>query len=876
MHGVQGARSPVQLHHHAPTVVMQRSRSAADMSALTPARTHSENAIHPADDGDDIKASLLQGSCRQDGAPAVTPPRISHWLLRRFGPGVRRHCGAAALACCHRMLQLLSSYTFAAGAAFLLLLLLVCATAIAICRQRHDAPPSLAVQQKMRLLIPTTLLGTDDAINAPTSDPSVGFDPSIQQQAAAAAPPCLCVIGTEPHLDVPGRQGGPQEDDVAVLIGLVKLCLTLGHRVNLLLFRPPLSHATRIHTAGAQGDVEWEFGALAQLPKEHRQLNVQVRTAAFEAPEGSSGSMTTPFGSTPLSALRSFEALEWLERLSAHSATACDIVHFVGTGVEAYYALLAQQQRLALAHTLLSIVLVSPLRWRMRHEVRSLESPDVAIELHMERRVVQEIAPPQQQQGGVIPKETPPFPPPRLLCPSASILEWLHEHGPHPRPGAAIAAPAALPSSFNIPNVRFWWARWHALAASSARTTSAGTGAVGLSSSLDSAEPDRASDRCQQHKSATRSAGSRGDRSVALAMLVGEAPTTRSAWPRVQSALDASLRAAEAALVAASLPREHGSPQLLLLLPSLSCNDTSNTDIKYEHRGDNILSGVSPKTLKAWGVTHVPPSKHACRKLSRSARSPSGAAAIQLPAHRAIDALFRTLTPRPDAVTGALRAPPAFVLLVDSKLTLHADAVCTLLAAAAGQADAMPRGTSQAYLAAAHLAPVPTGVRASPAPGVRAIALPVDGPFAAGILRNVYGSLVMFETSTLSRVHRESTGTARRRFAPGQRLATPPSPVWELALRASLTTFVELKPVPVLVASAPSFKESEDGVRTWACRGESGQRLCANVASLGSMIHTRVNDVAASANSSAWSRDAFDLSEVLEALQHLILHRMPT
>eukprot|EP00966_Prymnesium_polylepis_P210595 4876401-Prymnesium_polylepis.1 len=106
---------------------------------------------------------------------------------------------------------------------------------------------------------------------------------------------------------------------------------------------------------------------------------------------------------TPPAAARSHAVLQWLLRprllrdLRDHAqprsgvgdaGSACDVVHLVDVAAEAYYALLAQRQRLALTTTALMLHVHAPLAWRLRRDGTPLSSPELAASLHMEREAI--------------------------------------------------------------------------------------------------------------------------------------------------------------------------------------------------------------------------------------------------------------------------------------------------------------------------------------------------------------------------------------------------------------------------------------------------------------------------------------------------------
>ena len=128
-----------------------------------------------------------------------------------------------------------------------------------------------------------------------------------------------------------------------------------------------------------------------------------------------------------------------------------DIVHFVDCAPLALYALLAQQQRLALCGCAIAVHAHAPLRWRLQRDSDALGDPETASEAHMERHAfrlaggamdaAEAAGRGNGSKAGGAPRAA------HLLLSSASIGQWLRLAG-QLEAGTATLAPSPLVPSW--------------------------------------------------------------------------------------------------------------------------------------------------------------------------------------------------------------------------------------------------------------------------------------------------------------------------------------------------------------------------------------------------------------------------------------------
>jgi hypothetical protein len=227
-----------------------------------------------------------------------------------------------------------------------------------------------------------------------------------------------------------------------------------------------------------------------------------------------------------------------------------------------------------------------------------------------------------------------------------------------------------------------------------------------------------------------------------------------------------------------------------------------------------------------------------------------------------------------------------WVLVLDVATSLHTDALCALLSAAAHSASHAQTVESVAYVPATRLSSPRTGVRAvGHHHGTSALALPLGGPLSAGALRNTYGSLALLRVSALRRVWRREAGEG----SPLARSERCGAFVWQLLSRAALAG-TSIEPVPLVLSDAhapstshttprwrcPSRSTSTTADGTTADGATSASSPCAEMTSLRHLLRQRASSppevlrgVGRANDTTSSSHDALDLSGVLEVLQRL-------
>ncbi|KAL1510900.1 hypothetical protein AB1Y20_005732 [Prymnesium parvum] len=205
---------------------------------------------------------------------------------------------------------------------------------------RHAEPPL------ERVLLPAAALEPYERGLAAAAAAALGGPPRNGSRAVGNASR-VCFVGRV-------ARGVPREEGGALLLRLARHGARLGLRARVLLLPTRAGQCSPLHAALRPASVECLHDG---------------RTAS------------------PLAALRAYSVLRWLDR-PASSPAACDVAHFVDAAAEAYYALLAQRQRLALLRTTIALHVHSPLEWRLRRDGTPLSSPGLAAALFMEREAI--------------------------------------------------------------------------------------------------------------------------------------------------------------------------------------------------------------------------------------------------------------------------------------------------------------------------------------------------------------------------------------------------------------------------------------------------------------------------------------------------------
>ena len=278
----------------------------------------------------------------------------------------------------------------------------------------------------------------------------------------------ICVVAISPSTSEPA----PRPDGLVSAVALALLVAQLGTEVTLLLVGHPPARSPRwlpshpsmrvswipppgggVASQASAGDGTRHAGTSAVTTRE-----ALLAHAVFErlrqAPSAAGASSGVRSGGGAGAGDDDDDDTDFARRevAGAPAAGGCgssgfDIVHFVDCAPLALYALLAQQQRLALCGCAIAVHAHAPLRWRLQRDSDALGDPETASEAHMERHAfrlaggamdaAEAAGRGNGSKAGGAPRAA------HLLLSSASIGQWLRLAG-QLEAGTATLAPSPV------------------------------------------------------------------------------------------------------------------------------------------------------------------------------------------------------------------------------------------------------------------------------------------------------------------------------------------------------------------------------------------------------------------------------------------------